>query len=509
MPSLAGAQLIAQTLLSLQIPIVFGIVGIPIIEVAEALIAAGIRFVGFRNEQAASYAASAYGYLTGRPGVLLVVGGPGVVHALAGVHGAQQNHFPLLLLSGSAPSSHLPTRGSFQTLSATAFLAPHTKLALRAPTPAHLPQVIREAYRSAFWGRPGAAAVEINGDYVTHALTPTELHTLLYENGALAVHPVPSPPQPSGSRERVRALAHLLMHTSQRPLIVVGKGAAYSRCEDILNYFISRTHIPFLPTPMGKGLLPPNHPLDTSTSRSLALRKADLVVLLGARLNWILHFGAQPKLAPGVTVAKIDISAEELGRNLSIPGVSPSAQGEDLSIVGDCGAVLVQLIEELDLAGWTPPPQATNPWINDLCLASSRSIAKLAPKLTTPTPAGKKLTYHRTFHLLQKAFAELSGGDSGGEGTHWADNCVIISEGANTMDISRTIFPSSLPRQRLDAGTDATMGVGLGYAIAAWCAYNLPPSTGVEKTPLLGVPKRKKIIAIEGDSAFGFSAMEV
>ena len=238
------------------------------------------------------------------------------------------------------------------------------------------------------------------------------------------------------------------------------------------------------------------------------------MVLLGARLNWILHFGAPPKLAPGVTIAKIDLSAEELGRNLAIPGVSPSAQGEDLSIVGDCGAVLAQLIEELDLAGWTPPPVATNPWINDLHLASSRSIAKLAPKLTTPTPVGKKLTYHRTFHLLQKAFAELSGGGeggSGGEGTHWADNCVIISEGANTMDISRTIFPSSLPRQRLDAGTDATMGVGLGYAIAAWCAYNLPPlpTTGAEKTPLLDAPKRKKIIAIEGDSAFGFSAMEI
>ncbi|KAF8419435.1 thiamine pyrophosphate enzyme, N-terminal TPP binding domain-containing protein [Tirmania nivea] len=494
-PPSAGAQLIAQTLVALQVRIVFGIVGIPIIEVAEALVAGGVRFVGFRNEQAASYAAAAYGYLTGRPGVLLVVGGPGVVHALAGVHGAQQNHFPLLVLCGAPPSTHLPTRGSFQTLSAAAFLAPHTKLALRAPAPRYLPQAIREAYRAAFWGRPGAAAVEISGDYVTHALAPSELRPLLHADGSLAVQPVPAPPQPEGSRERIRALAQLLMHPSRRPLIVVGKGAAYSRCEDALARFISRTQIPFLPTPMGKGLLPATHPLDASASRSVALRRADLVILLGARLNWILHFGAQPKLAPGVSIAKIDISAEELGRNLCVPGAPLSAQGEDLSIVGDCGAVLAQLTEELDRAGWAASPAATNPWVQELHLARDLGMAKLSPKLATPTPEGRKLTYHRAFHLLQHAFAELAG--AAGECAHWADRCVVVSEGANTMDISRAIFPSSQPRQRLDAGTDAAMGVGLGYAIAAWCAYNLP-----------GGPA-KKIIAIEGDSAFGFSGMEL
>ena len=226
-----------------------------------------------------------------------------------------------------------------------------------------------------------------------------------------------------------------------------------------------------------------------------------------------MHFGLPPKLAPEVSIAKIDLSAEELGRNLTIPGVAPSAQGEDLSIVGDCGVVLAQLMEELDSAGWTPPEADTNPWIKDLHLAGSRSMAKLAPKLSTPTSPGQKLTYHRTFHLLQKAFAELSSrgaggaGGAGGEGEHWADSCVFISEGANTMDISRSILPSSLPRQRLDAGTDAAMGVGLGYAIAAWCAYNLPANGS--STPVLGAPKRKKIIALEGDSAFGFSAMEI
>lgn len=160
--------------------------------------------------------------------------------ALAQVHGSQQNHFPLLLLSGSHPSTHIPTRGSFQTLSATTFLAPHTKIALRAPTPSHLPQIIREAYRTAFWGRPGAAAVEINGDYVTYKLDKDELGSLVHKNGRLAVDPVGDGPRPEGDRERIKNLARILINSAKRPLIVVGKGAAYSRCENILKTFIER-----------------------------------------------------------------------------------------------------------------------------------------------------------------------------------------------------------------------------------------------------------------------------
>ncbi|KAF8477407.1 thiamine pyrophosphate enzyme, N-terminal TPP binding domain-containing protein [Kalaharituber pfeilii] len=535
-----GAHLIAQTLRSLDVAIVFGIVGIPIIEVAEACVAIGIRFVGFRNEQAASYAASAYGFLTGKPGVLLVVGGPGVVHALAGIHGAQQNHFPLLALSGASSSTHLPTRGSFQTLQTTTFLAPHTKLALRAPTPSHLPQCIREAYRAAFWGRPGAAAVEINGDYVTYKLGKEELGLLVDKNGELAVTPVPEGPRPEGDKERVKDLAKLLMNGARKPLIVVGKGAAYSRCEDILHGFIERTSIPFLPTPMGKGLLPDGHPLDVSAARSTALSSADLIILLGARLNWILHFGAPPKFSPSVQIAKIDLSAEELGRNLGIPGLDrqhSGGMGEELGIVGDCGAVLTQLAEELDAAGWeglsprnhSGYEKQAPKWLLELSSARDLSTKKLAPKLHTPTPRGAKLSYHRTFHILHMVFAEMAAKTYGGEsGGNVSDNLVYVSEGANTMDISRSIFTITRPRQRLDAGTDATMGIGLGYAIAAWCAYNLPqaeentsalPSNSTKskveeehrqgETMVLGRMPRKKIIAIEGDSAVGFSAMEI
>ena len=361
---------------------------------------------------------------------------------------------------------------------------------------------------------------------MTHKLTVDELSELVYDNGRLAIEPVADGPRLGGDRVRVRNLANLLMNGAKRPLVVVGKGAAYSRCEGVLRAFIEKTNIPFLPTPMGKGLLPDAHPLDASPSRSTALASADLIILLGARLNWILHFGSPPKLPPGIRICKIDISPEELGRNLHIPSASsPSAVGEDLSIAGDCGEVLTQLLEELDSAGWeglSPNShsgyESQSPdWLRKLARARDLSIAKLTPKLYTPTPAGNKMTYHRSFHLLHQVIAEMvkqthpSSDPTGGENS-WADNLVFVSEGANTMDISRSLFPITQPRQRLDAGTDATMGVGLGYAIAAWCAYNLPPlpAPGAgRETPLLGSRPRKKVIAIEGDSAVGFSAMEI
>ena len=357
--------------------------------------------------------------------------------------------------------------------------------------------------------------MEINGDYVTYKLSEGDLGSMVHEDGRLAISPVHDSPIAEGDRRRVKYLANILANFAKRPLLIIGKGAAYSRCEDVLNAFVSRTSIPFLPTPMGKGLLPSSHPLDFSAARSLALKDADLIILLGARLNWMLHFGEPPKLAPNIQIAKIDINAEELGRNLATPGVSSSAQGEELSIVGDCGAVLVQLIEELNNVGWDGlKPTNDNIWVSKLKSTAESSVIKLHHKLHTPTPQDKKLTYHRTFHLIHQALAELSVETFGGDLQNWADNVVLVSEGANTMDISRSIFPISKPRQRLDAGTDATMGVGMGYAIASWCAYNLPPLTDIpgeegEETPILGAPKRKKIVAIEGDSAFGFSAMEI
>ena len=160
-----GAYLVAETLRSLQVKVVFGIVGIPIVDIAEACIALGIRFIAFRNEQSASYAAQAYGYFTGRPGVCLVVGGPGVVHAMAGIVNAQVNCWPILVVAGYIETYQKET-GGFQELDHISLLKPHTKFAAQPPSVDRIPFIMEKAYRSAFYGRPGPAFVDIPANFI-------------------------------------------------------------------------------------------------------------------------------------------------------------------------------------------------------------------------------------------------------------------------------------------------------------------------------------------------------
>ncbi|TGZ82195.1 hypothetical protein EX30DRAFT_340080 [Ascodesmis nigricans] len=454
-----GAQHIANTLHSLGVTVVFGIVGIPVIEVAEALLAKGIRFVSFRNEQAASYAASAYGYLTGRPGICLVVGGPGVIHALAGVHNSMSNTaYPMLLLAGAAPSTDSGTKLSFQQLDAVAMLQSHTKLALRPPTLAQLSSDIRDAYRTAFYGRPGCTFVDLPADFIQGSL----------DERAPIISAIPAPPESLGDPARIDAIANGLRN-AQRPLIIIGKGAAYSRSESHLRQFIETTKIPFLPTPQGKGLLPDGHPLDTSAARSTVLKSADFILVLGARINWILHFGT--RFSPTATIAQVDISAEEFGRNSTSP---------DLSITGSIPAVITQLSTSPSLRNFSHPESSE--WRQLITTSSTKNTKKSLQLAKTPTPAAARMTYHRVFYLLHHTLELLTK----------RENLLYVSEGANTMDISRSTIPVASPRSRLDAGTSATMGVGMGYAIAGAIAH-----------------PEKRVIAIEGDSAFGFSLAEV
>ena len=266
-----GAHSIAQALSQLKVEVIFGLVGIPVVEIAEEAIALGIRFIAFRNEQAASYAATAYGYLTGRPGVCLVVGGPGVLHAIAGLGNSSVNAFPLLLLAGSC-ETHLVGRGAFQELDAISLLAPHVKFAVQ-PFLDTISQSITDAYRTSFYGRGGASFVDFPAD--------------LIRGKAEESHPtsvVPSPPRPAPDQKRMAIVAEMVT-SAKAPLVVIGKGAAYARSEDSIRCLIDRTMIPFFPTPMGKGVVPDSHPSNVAAARSTALKTADVVLLLGARLN--------------------------------------------------------------------------------------------------------------------------------------------------------------------------------------------------------------------------------
>jgi len=372
----------------------------------------------------------------------------------------------MLLLAGSS-ETHLVHRGAFQELDAISLLRPETKLAIRPPSLESIPSIIHNAYRTSWYGRPGTGFVDLPADIIQGTIEDAE--------DVQPTQMVPEGPKP-GAEETVLFKVAQLLKSAQSPLVVIGKGAAYARAESSIHHLISNARLPFLPTPMGKGVVPDSHPLNTASARSTALAEADVVLLLGARLNWILHFGDAPKWNPAAQFIQVDISPETLGLNNPTP---------HLAIHGDLLTVVPQLISALGTWHYNP---AISPYTSHLSSSKAKNLATAARKASNST---LPMTYARALSTIESVLHRLSPPDEG--------RIVYISEGANTMDISRSIFPVSHPRLRLDAGTHATMGVGPGYAIAAHCAYNTPSASG----------KRKKIVALEGDSAFGFSAMEI
>ena len=486
----SGAAVIARALHGLGVTVIFGLVGVPVADIAEEAINLGIRFIGFRNEQACSYAATVYGYLTGKPGICLLVGGPGILHGMAGIGNASANGFPTVFFGG-ASEEYLNGKGAFQEMDSIALLTPHTKAAIRPPLndSYSIVSAIHRAYRICWYGRPGPTFIDLRGDLIMQSTAASRSPLTLKSN------PVPAPPKPAASANDIEAAATLIRN-SKSPLVIIGKGAAFSRSESIISDLINTHNLPFLPTPMGKGVISDSHPLNTTSARSAALVNADVVIFLGARLNWILHYGEPPKYSPSARFIQIDISPEELSR---VNGLgNPS-----FSLFGDIGVITSQIHSAL--GSWTVfpspsiSPSSTSSYLRILAASAAKNNSTFSKKSLTLTQPGMPLTYERAYHILNAHLQPHS------------DSIVYISEGANTMDISRSAFPLSKPRQRLDAGTYATMGVGMGYAVAAYAAYNYPaPGTDHAEGKLIaGGEGGKRIVCLMGDSAFGFSGMEI
>lgn len=375
---------------------------------------------------------------------------------------------------GGSIETHQVTKGAFQELDSIALLRQHTKTSIRPNDVQSLPINIADAYRQAFYGRPGTGFIDLPADLLNDPLCTEELE------GIVNTPTVAAAPR-SGSDELKLNVVVDLIKNAKGPLVLLGKGAAYARAEESIRLFINQTQIPFLPSPMGKGIIADSHPANVSAARGAALRTADVVLILGARLNWIFHYGEAPKWNPAAKFIQVDICAEEMGRN---------AASAEYSLLGDVNIVIKQLLNSI---GTWKYDHSCSDYFRNLHATKQKNEAASTKAAKDPSIP---LTYARAFDVIKTALHSLSPPSEGG--------ICYIAEGANTMDISRSIFPLEHPRLRLDAGTYATMGVGLPYAIAAWEAYNAANAQASS-----GPAKRKKIVAIEGDSAFGFSGMEV
>src|SRR5437899_9981607 len=451
MAEVDGATLVARNLKKQGVQFMFGIVGFPVQPIAAAAQREGITYVGMRNEQSASYAAQAVGYLTGRPGVCLVVSGPGVVHALAGMANAQQNGWPMICIGG-ASESWRNGMGAFQEERQVYISTPFCKFAHAIEHVHRIPFYVEMAVRNAIYGRPGASYLDMPDDIITGKVDESRV-----EEAARC----PDPPRTQAVPDDVERALDVL-RSAERPLVIIGKGMAYSRAEDEVRKFIERTKVPFLAAPMGKGAMPDNHPLSVGAARSHALQNADVVFLMGARLNWIMHFGLPPRFHKDVRIIPLDIAPETIGQN------APTAA----ALVGDGKAIVGQLNQALGKSEWVFPKNA--PWHAAIAEKAAANAAQIAPQLVDDTAPAN---YYR-------ALKDVAA---------WApENAIIIGEGASTMDIGRTQLFNSRPRHRLDAGSYGTMGIGMGFVIAAAVVH-----------------PDKPIISVSGDSAIGFSGMEM
>lgn len=456
---LDGNVLAAKSFARFGVTHMFGVVGIPVTGLANRAVQLGIRFIAFHNEQSAGYAASAYGYLTGRPGLLLTVSGPGCVHGLAGLSNAMINTWPMVMISGS-PDQKDSGRGDFQELDQIEAVKPFSKFSVKAKDIKEIPDCVARVLDHAVSGRPGGCYLDLPTDVLHQMITESEAEKLLTEVEKGRVFEATKAP-PSSEIEK----AVSVLRKAERPLIVFGKGAAYARAEGELKKLVERTGIPFLPTPMGKGLVNDDHELAASAARSLAIGKCDVALVVGARLNWLLHFGESPKWDKDVKFILVDVSEEEI-----------KLRKPHLGLVGDAKKVLEMINKEIKDDPFCLGK--SHPWVEAISKKVKDNVSKMESQLAKDVVPFNFLTPMR---IIRDAILGVG-----------SPAPVVVSEGANTMDVGRSVLVQTEPRTRLDAGTWGTMGVGLGYCIAAAVAN----------------PERL-VVAVEGDSGFGFSAMEV
>src|SRR5665811_2265598 len=451
-----GFHLVIDALKLNGINTVYGVPGIPISDLGRMMQAEGIRVLSFRHEQNAGYAAAIAGFLTKKPGVCLTVSAPGFLNGLTALAHATTNCFPMILVSGSSEREIVDLQqGDYEEMDQLAIAKPLCKAAFRVLHAADIGIGVARAIRAAVSGRPGGVYLDLPGKLFSQAIDAEAGHKSLVKVIDAAPAQIPAPVAVK------RALD--VLKSAKRPLIILGKGAAYAQADDAIRALVEKSGIPFLPMSMAKGLLPDTHAQSAGAARSTVLKDADVVMLIGARLNWLLSHGKGKTWGePGSKkFIQIDIEPREMDSNIEIAA----------PVVGDIGSCVSALLEGMG-NHW---PTAPADWVAAVNSKRDENIAKMAPRLMNNK---SPMDYHGALGALRTIVKERP-------------DAILVNKGANTLDLARGVIDMYQPRKRLDVGTWGVMGIGMGFAIAATI------ETG------------KPVLAVEGDSAFGFSGMEV
>jgi oxalyl-CoA decarboxylase len=451
-----GFHLVIEALKLNGINTIYGVPGIPITDLGRMAQAAGMRVISFRHEQNAGNAAAIAGFLTKKPGICLTVSAPGFLNGLTALANATTNCFPMILISGSSEREVVDLQqGDYEEMDQLAIAKPLCKAAFRVLHAADIGIGVARAMRAALSGRPGGVYLDLPAKLFSQVMNA--------EVGARSLVKVvdPAPAQIPAPAAVKRALD--VLRSARRPLIILGKGAAYAQADAAIRAFVEKSGVPFLPMSMAKGLLPDTHPQCAGAARSTVLRDCDVVMLIGARLNWLLSHGkgktwGEPHAKRFI---QIDIEPKEMDSNVEIAA----------PLVGDIGSGVAALLDGME-GKWPAPPAD---WINAVRAKREENIAKMAPRLMKNSAP---MDFHGALGALRTVIKSRP-------------DAILVNEGANTLDLARGIIDMYQPRKRLDVGTWGVMGIGMGYATAAAIETGNP------------------VLAVVGDSAFGFSGMEV
>jgi oxalyl-CoA decarboxylase len=456
-----GFHLVIDALKLNDIDTIFALPGIPITDFLRISQAEGMKVISFRHEQHAGNAAAAAGFITGKPGICFTVSAPGFLNGLTALANATTNCFPMILVSGSSEREIVDLQqGDYEEMDQLAIAKPLCKAAFRVLHAEDIGVGIARAIRAAVSGRPGGVYLDLPAKLFAQSMDKEAGKKSLIK----VVDPAPKQiPAPDAVKRAVD-----LLKSAKKPLVILGKGAAYAQADAEIKAFVEKSGIPYLPMSMAKGLLPDNHNQSASAARSYVLAEADVVMLVGARLNWLLSHGKgktwgadASKDAGKQQFIQVDISPTEADSNVAIAA----------PVIGDIGSCISAFNQAMG-SGWSKPP---SDWTGAIAERKGKNLTKMAETLAKNPPV---MNFHSALNVIRNTVKENP-------------KAYVVNEGANALDFTRSIVDMYEPRRRLDVGTWGIMGIGMGFAVAAAAVTN------------------EQVIAVEGDSAFGFSGMEV
>ena len=446
MGEIQGGQLAARQLKREGIDTLFGVVAGPMIEVFAGGQREGLRVVGCRHEVNGGFMASAWGWQKRRPGVFVAGSGPAVTNCVTPLYVATESAMPLVVLGGSAFSSTTGL-GGFQELDQVAATKAVCKWTGRVDSTERVGEWVHLALAKAVEGRPGGVYLDFPGEVV--AGMAEESDDLLRAAPEVAV--------PQADPRAIERVASLLAD-AERPLLLVGKGAAWSDAGPAIQK-IADLGIPYVCAPMARGTLPDDHPHFANAARSQALGTADVIVMFGGRFNWI--FGMGRRFAPGASIVQVDVQPEEFTSGAPV----------SLGIVADARAAAEQLGAALEGASLRP---AAADWLRALREKVQRNEESAEQSLRDDT---SPINPYRVVAEVRDALPR---------------DAIVSAEGETIMGICRAMLPSYVNRSRFNAGTTGSMGIGAPAVVGA----------------SLACPDRVSI-GVLGDYAFGSAAMVV